>query len=181
MDPSVAKERVDAVLNKEQYFKDKLYGYGKPTQGTAADGSVYTGRVADIAQEGIPYGVPRNLLPIFTELNKNFLSFKESHKKLEQIKNDAGGYDAMQMQPKAKAEFDATSELQRKFNQDIANYNNGYREWFKSSKNPTELIKPGSMELKIFGGGRSRRFRRRVRKTRRTRKSKKRSRKTRRR
>jgi hypothetical protein len=163
MDPSIVKERVDVVVNKEQYFKDKLYGYGKPTQGTSVDGSAYTGRVPDIALEGIPYGVPRKLLPIFTELNKNFLSFKESHKKLEQIKNDAGGYDAMQ--PEAKAEFDATFELQQKFRQDVANYNNGYMEWMKSSKNPAELIKPGSMELKIFGGGRSRRFRRRIRKT----------------
>jgi hypothetical protein len=169
MDPSVAKERVDVVLNKEQYFKDNLYGYGKPTEGTAADGSGYTGRVPDIADKGIPYGVPKKLIPIFKELNKNFLSFKESHKKLEQIKNDAGGYDAMQ--PEAKAEFDATFELQQKFRKDVVDYNRGYSEWLQSSKNPAELIKPGSMELKIFGGGRSSRFRRRVRKTRRTRKA----------
>ena len=167
MDPSIAKERVDVVLNKEQYFKDYLYGYGTPRQATPADGSSYTGRVRDIAQEGIPYGVPRKLLPIFTELNKNFLSFKESHKKMDKIMNDAGGYDALQSKgnEKAKAEFDATFELQQKFRQDVANYNNGYMEWMKTSKNPAELIKSGSMELKIFGGGRSRRFRRRVRKT----------------
>ena len=155
MDPSIAKERVDAVVNKEQYFKDYLYGYGTPRQATPADASIYTGRVYDVAQEGIPYGVPRKLLPIFTELNKNFINFKESHKKMDKITNDAGGYDALQSKgnEKAKAEFAATFNLYQKFKKDVVDYNNGYLEWMKTSKNPAEIIKSGSMELKIFSGG----------------------------
>jgi len=208
MDPSVAKERVDAVLNKEELLVKHLYGYGKPTQPTPRDGSANVmGRLPDVAVIGIPYGVPRSLLEDFKEVSRTASKYvedererisslhkwlKENNFTFEQYKSyasDAPGkkksvFNLYYENPEMSALAKKAQDSEWPFRTAKDTYNKKYDNLIRT-KNKGEIIKeiipPGNMDLKILGGGRSRRFRRRVRKTRRTRKSKKRSRKTRRR
>jgi hypothetical protein len=193
MDPSVAKERVDAVLNKEEILLNDLYGYGKPRQPSPADGSYFVpGRLPDVADEGIAYGVPRSLLTDFKEvsrtlgkyvedergrlstltkwLKENNYTFEQykSHKMLPGTKKTV--YDLVYEVPENSELFKTSQQSQHAYSTAKDSYNKKYFD-LKKTKNMGEIIKPGSMDLKVLGGRRSRRFRRRVRKTLRRRRS----------
>lgn len=195
MDPSLTKERADVVLNKEQILSNDIYGYGKPKQPTPADGSTFvTGRLPDVADLGIPYGVPISLLEEFKKAAQALTPYvearraqadainkwlKENNYTVEQYNSNVflpgtkkSVYDLFNQLP----EMDALQKTLAQSREMYTNAKNSYNQAYynlMSTKKMGKIIKPGSMDLKIFGGRRrrSRRFRNRIRKTRRFRRT----------
>jgi len=158
---------VPSVINKEELLVKHLYGYGKPTQPTPADGSANFARLPDVADRGIPYGVPRSLLSDFREVSRTASQFVEDarahvsslNKWLQENNFTFEQYNSHNWLPGTKKSvFDLyfaiheMSALAEKasgsyftFEEEKDSYNEKYDNLIKT-KNTGEIIKPGSIE-----------------------------------